>query len=74
MLISYFTNTNLILNISIFYFFFDYTLNVLEGRKWNYIGGVALHDILWAKYLGGWIPQLITKILLLCLGIYLQYL
>ena len=24
-------------NTAIFYLLFDYTLNILEGRKWNYI-------------------------------------
>ncbi len=51
-------------NTAIFYGIFDYILNILEKRKWNYIGDTAIHDIVWGKYLGGWIPQLIFKILL----------
>ena len=51
-----------IFNISVFYLFFDYILNILENREWNYIGTTAIIDILWNK-LGGWIPQLIFKII-----------
>ena len=50
-------------NIAIFYGIFDYTLNILEGRKWNYIGSTAVIDIFWLKI--GWIWQLIFKINLL---------
>lgn len=67
-LISYFSAGNFLINfiqsVAIFYLLFDYVLNVIEGRKWNYIGDTAIHDIVWGKYLGGWIPQLIFKILL----------
>ena len=75
-IISYFESgnfiTNFILNTSIFYLFFDYILNILEGRKWNYIGSTAIHDIMWSKYLGGWIPQLIFKLLFLTITIFIQ--
>ena len=75
-IISYFSKGNFILNFlqntAIFYLLFDYTLNILEGRKWNYIGDTAIHDIVWGKYLGGWIPQLIFKIVLLTITIYIQ--
>ncbi len=67
-ILSYFSTGNLYItfaqNTAIFYLLFDYTLNIIEGRKWNYIGDTAIHDIVWGKYLGGWIPQLIFKILL----------
>jgi hypothetical protein len=52
------------INTAIFYLIFDYTLNILEGREWNYIGQTAKIDMLWRK-LGGWIPQLIFKIIFL---------
>lgn len=58
-------------NTAIFYLLFDYTLNILEGRKWNYIGETAEIDKLWKKS-GGWIPQLIFKIVFLITTIYLQ--
>ena len=60
-----------VLNIAIFYALFDYTLNILEGRKWNYIGSTAKTDVLWRKS-GGWIPQLIFKIILLTITIFIQ--
>lgn len=56
------TLIQLLLNISIFYIVFDYVLNILEGRKWNYIGTTAKIDILWNK-LGGWVPQLTFKLI-----------
>lgn len=74
-LISYFENgcflTNFALNTSIFYALFDYTLNIFEGRKWNYIGNTSEIDKAWRK-LGGWVPQLIFKVLLLAITIYIQ--
>jgi hypothetical protein len=33
---------NLALNTAIFYGIFDYALNILEKRKWNYIGDTAI--------------------------------
>jgi len=73
--ISYFSNGNFILNFAlntaIFYLIFDYALNILEGRNWNYIGATAKTDKLWKKS-GGWIPQLIFKIVFLITTIYLQ--
>lgn len=74
-LISYFENgyflTNFALNTAIFYALFDYTLNIFEGRKWNYVGNTAKIDLLWHR-LGGWIPQLIFKVLSLAITIYIQ--
>ncbi len=75
-LISWVTNGNFMLNFSqnvaIFYFLFDYILNIMEDRKWNYIGNTAIHDIIWSKYLGGWIPQLIFKLIFLTITILIQ--
>ena len=75
LVISYFSEGNFILNFllntAIFYLLFDYTLNLLEGRKWNYIGSTSVIDKLWLKY-GGPTTQLIFKILLLTITIYIQ--
>ena len=60
------TLIKLLTNIFIFYILFDYILNLLEGRKWNYVGNTAMIDKLW-NTLGGLIPQLIFKIILLFL-------
>ena len=76
LVISYFSEGNFFINFAqntaIFYLLFDYTLNMLEGRKWNYIGNTAIHDIIWSKYLGGWTPQLIFKLIFLTITIYLK--
>lgn len=75
-LISYFENgyflTNFALNTAIFYALFDYTLNVFENRKWNYIGNTAKWDIA-RKQIEVFIPHfdLITKILLLIITLIL---
>ena len=65
-LISYFSVGNFLINFAqntaIFYLLFDYSLNILEGRKWNYVGGTSKWDIFFRR-LGGWIPQYIFKIL-----------
>lgn len=63
--------TNFLLNTAIFYAAFDYTLNIMEGRKWNYIGQTSVTDQLWLKY-GGPTTQLIFKIILLIITIYIQ--
>lgn len=74
-LISYFSAGNFLINFAqntaIFYLLFDYVLNILEDRKWNYVGKTAKIDQMWGK-IGGWIPQLIFKVLLLISTIYLQ--
>ena len=74
-IISYFEQgcffSNVALNTAIFYVVFDYTLNLLEGRKWNYIGSTAKTDLLW-RQLGGWMPQLIFKIIFLTITILLK--
>ena len=63
---------NFAINIAIFYLLFDYTLNILEGRKWNYVGETAQVDLFWRR-MGGWIPQLIFKIIFLITTIYLKW-
>ena len=72
LVISYFSEGNFFINFAqntaIFYLLFDYALNILEGRKWYYIGNTAKIDLLWHK-LGGWVAQLIFKILLLVVSI-----
>ena len=76
-IISYFSDGNFILNFlqntAIFYLLFDYTLNILEGRKWNYIGSTALWDIQRNK-IQNIIPyfDLTSKILLLIVIIYIK--
>jgi hypothetical protein len=60
-----------LLNISIFYLVFDYLINILEGRKWNYIGTTSEIDKLWHK-LGGWFAQLIFKIIFFLTLIYIK--
>ena len=73
--ISYFEQgnffANMAFNTAIFYGLFDYTLNILEGRNWNYIGSTAKTDLFW-RQLGGWIPQLIFKIIFLTITILLK--
>ena len=50
-------------NIAIFYGIFDYVLNILEKREWNYIGSTSKIDQFTNKY-GNWKIQFIIKILL----------
>jgi hypothetical protein len=75
--ISYFSNGNVILNFAlntaIFYLIFDYTLNTLEGRNWNYIGATAEIDIIKGK-IEKIIPyfDLTSKLLFLTTTIYLK--
>lgn len=47
-----------------FYLVFDYFLNILEKRKWNYIGNTAKLDKFVNKYVG-WMGILVIKVLLL---------
>jgi hypothetical protein len=63
LLISYYTNTSFLLNSSLFYLFFDYTLNIFWGKPWNYIGNTAKIDKMW-RSIGGWRSQLIFKLFL----------
>ena len=52
-IISYFESGNFLINYiqnaAVFYLLFDYTLNILEGRKWNYTGNTAKWDIVKGK-------------------------
>jgi len=68
-IISVFTSTHILILLSVFYLIFDTSLNLMRGLPWNYIGDTAIHDIIWSRYLGGWIPQYITKITLVILTI-----
>jgi len=68
-IISVFTSTHILILLSVFYLLFDTLLNLIRGLKWNFIGDTAIHDIIWSRYLGGWIPQYITKITLVILTI-----
>ena len=76
-LISYFSEGNFIINFAqntaIFYLLFDYTLNILEGRKWNYIGQTAKWDIK-RREIEKVIPyfDLTSKIILLIVIIYIK--
>jgi len=76
-LISYFSEGNFLINFAqntaIFYLLFDYTLNILEGRKWNYIGNTALWDIQRNK-IQNIIPyfDLTSKVVLLITIIYIK--
>ena len=74
-LISYFSAGNFLINLAqntaVFYLLFDYSLNLFEGRKWNYVGTTSEIDKLWHK-LGGWIPQIIFKILFFLTLIYIK--
>lgn len=73
-LISYFSAGEFLINFAqntaIFYLLFDYVLNILEGRKWDYIGSTSTIDKLFLKV--GWVPQLIFKIVFLTITIYLK--
>lgn len=55
---------NLILFGSGFYLVFDYTLNFLEDRDWNYIGNTSRIDKLWRKLFkeNTWKIQLFIKL------------
>lgn len=76
LLISYLEIGNILINFavntSLFYLMFDYILNILEGRKWNYVGVTSEIDKFWNKN-GGWISQLIFKIFLVIIIIYLKW-
>ena len=75
-LISYFSAGNFLINFAqntaIFYLLFDYTLNVLEGRKWNYIGSTSKIDQFINKY-GSWKIQFLFKILFIIVTFVLKF-
>jgi hypothetical protein len=62
---------NFLLNTAIFYLIFDYSLNIFEGRKWNYIGETSKIDRWWNEY-GGPTQQLIFKLTFLIITILIQ--
>ena len=68
MIISFLTNTHILITLSVFYLLFDAMLNIFWGKPWNYIGQTSKIDKIWHK-LGGWIPQYIFKITILILTI-----
>lgn len=74
-LISYFSEGNFIINFAqntaIFYLIFDYALNILEGRKWNYVGSTSKIDQFINKY-GSWKIQFIIKISLVAVAFALK--
>ena len=65
--------TTFAFNTAIFYGLFDYTLNILENRKWNYIGQTAKIDLL-KREIEEVIPyfDLGTKIILLIITILIK--
>ena len=73
--ISYFSEGNFLINFAqntaIFYLLFDYTLNILEGKKWNYIGSTSKIDQFINKY-GSWKIQFIIKISLVAVAFALK--
>ena len=66
------TLTQFFFNTAIFYGIFDYVLNILEKRKWNYIGDTAIIDQFINKY-GNWKIQFLFKILLIILTFILKF-
>lgn len=67
-LIALFFGTHVLILLSVFYLLFDVSLNLMWGKKWNRVGNTAFSDKLFQK-IGGWIPQYITKILLVIITI-----
>ncbi|HMT68800.1 MAG TPA: hypothetical protein PKD16_01490 [Saprospiraceae bacterium] len=63
---------NFAFNTAIFYALFDYILNILECRDWNYIGSTATIDKITNKY-GDWKIQLLFKILLITVTFILKF-
>lgn len=59
-------------NTAIFYGIFDYTLNMLEKRKWNYIGDTSKIDQFINKY-GSWKIQFLFKILFIIVTFVLKF-
>ncbi len=59
LVITLFASGNIIINFflgaSVFFLFFDYTLNILERRPWYYLGNTAKLDILRNKIFGKWV-------------------
>jgi len=62
----------LILNSVVFYILFDYTLNIMEKREWNYIGKTSEIDKIKNKMPNPKLFDLVHKIILLILSILIQ--
>ena len=62
----------LILNSVVFYVLFDYTLNIMEKREWNYIGNTSKLDKLKRKIPYSKLFDIGHKIILLILTILIQ--
>lgn len=75
MIIAFSTETNICLLISIFYLLFDYSLNIMRGIKWNYVGDTAEIDKFKRKVFGKYINILdpLHKIILTITIIYYEY-
>lgn len=67
-IISVLFNTYVLILISVFYLLFDFSLNIMWGKKWNYIGCSSVIDRFFNS-IGGYIPQYIFKITILLLTI-----
>jgi hypothetical protein len=74
-IIAYLTQTNIFLLAGIFYLLFDYSLNIMRGIKWNYVGNTAKIDITKHKIFGRYINILdpLHKIVLTIITIYYEY-
>lgn len=59
-------------NTAIFYGIFDYILNILEKRKWNYVGDTSKIDQFINKY-GSWKIQFLFKILFIIVTFVLKF-
>lgn len=67
-IISIIYNTHILILLSVFYLLFDLSLNIMWGKKWNYIGSTSAIDRFFNS-IGGYIPQYIFKITILLLTI-----
>lgn len=43
-IISVLFNTHVLILLSVFYLIFDFSLNIMWGKKWNYIGNTSTID------------------------------
>ena len=66
------TLTQFFFNTAIFYGIFDYVLNILEKRRWNYIGSTSKIDQFTNKY-GSWKIQFLFKILFIIVTFVLKF-
>lgn len=66
---------NILLFSSGFYLVFDYTLNFLEDRDWNYIGNTSKIDKLWRKFFkeNTWKIQLFTKLFIIFVLLFILF-